>query len=102
MGTIELFNVPETGCTIKLVDEPEGTLPQKEQHSTPVSNTNTVNNGEEHKIQLHNSARTHAGLEPLVNLPSLIKRLTVPVEIQTLNSRSDLYTITTINNNAAQ
>ena len=81
MGTIELVTERETVCTIKLVNELEVTLPQKEQHYTQVSNTMTVNNIEQHKPQFHNSARVHTSLEPVTNLPSSIKRLTVPGEI---------------------
>ena len=81
-------------------------MSQKEQHSAPVSNTMTVVDikQEQHKLQLHNSARVHAGLEPMANLPTLIKRSSsaVPGRIHTVDSTSGLNTITTIKNGAAQ
>ena len=103
MGTIDLGTEQET-VYIDLVNKLEATLPQKEQYYTQVSNTMIVADikQEQHKLQWHNSARVHAGLEPIANLPSSIKRssFTVLGRIHTLNSTSGLNTITTINNGA--
>ena len=105
MSTIDLGTERETVC-IDLVNKLEATLPQKEQHYTQVSSTMTVADieQEQHKLQLHNSARVAAGMKPVENFPSSIKRSssTVPERIHTLNSTSGLNTITTIKNGAAQ
>ena len=105
MSTIDLGTERETVC-IDLVNKLEATLPQKEQHYTQVSSTMTVADieQEQHKLQLHNSARIAAGMKPVANFPSSIKRSssTVPERIHTLNSTSGLNTITTIKNGAAQ
>ena len=107
MDTIDLCTVRDS-VSIDLVQKLEAALPQKEQHSTTVSNTMTVVDieQEQHRLRLHNSARAHAGLEPVVNLPTSIKRSSssVPGRIHTVDSASasGLNTITTIKNSAAQ